>query len=247
MTRRGDDGRRLCLVPARGGSRRFPRKNLASLCGKPLIAYTIEAARESGLFDAVIVSTDDRETRDVAQKYGAEVPYVRPAHLATDTAGNVDVCLDALARLEEAGHTFDLLACLLPTSPLRTAEDLHGAHARLVNSEGDALMAVTDYPIPPFWALEERDGFLQSHWGRQYMVKSQELPKVCVDNGAIYLARVATFRAEKTFYASRLVGYWMPRERSVDVDEPIDLAMAEFFLTRRPSAPPGARSAPVGG
>ncbi len=223
--------RRLCLVPARGGSRRFPRKNLALLCGRPLIAYTIDAARGSGLFDRVVVSTDDEETRDVARAAGADVPFLRPAHLATETAGNVDVCLDALARLAEAGHRFDLLACLLPTSPLRTAQDLVRAHARLTESAANALMAVTDYAIPPFWALEERDGFLHPRWGREYMVKSQELPKVCVDNGAIYLIRVDTFTREKTFYASRLVGHWMPRERSVDVDEPVDLTLAEFFMT----------------
>lgn len=225
--------RRLCLVPARGGSRRFPRKNIAPLAGKPLIAYTIASARESGLFDRVLVSTDDDAIREVAEAYGAEVPFLRPQELATDTAANVDVCLDTLARLARAGERFGLLACLLPTSPLRTARDLREAYARLKECQGDFVMAVTDYAIPPFWALEERDGFLRPYWGRQYLVKSQELPKVCVDNGAIYLARVEAFERERTFYGARLVSYWMPRERSVDVDEPVDLALAEFFLTRQ--------------
>jgi len=225
--------RRLCLIPARGGSRRFPRKNLAPLCGKPLIAYTIIAARASGLFDRVVVSTEDEEIREVAQAWGAEVPFRRPAELATDTAGNVDVCLDTLARLASEGERFDFLGCLLPTSPLRTVEDLHGAHAALLERDADAVMAVTEYAIPPFWALEERDGFLRPHWGRRYMVKSQELPKVCVDNGAIYLVRVDALERERSFYSARLTGYWMPRERSVDVDQPVDLALAEFFLTRQ--------------
>jgi CMP-N-acetylneuraminic acid synthetase len=230
--RRPASDRRLCLIPARGGSRRFPRKNVAPLAGKPLIAYTITAARASGLFDRVVVSTEDEEIREVAEAWGAEV-FPRPAELATDTAGNVDVCLDALARLARGGERFDLLGCLLPTSPLRTVEDLHGAHAALLERGADAVMAVTDYAIPPFWALEEQEGFLRPHWGRRYMVKSQELPRVCVDNGAIYLVRIDVFERERSFYSARLAGYWMPRERSVDVDEPVDLALAEFFLTRQ--------------
>lgn len=209
------------------------------LCGKPLIAYTIEAARASGLFERVVVSTEDDEIREVAEAWGAEVPFRRPADLATDTAGTVDVCLDTLARLAAAGECFDLLACLLPTSPLRIVEDLHGALAALIDRNADAVMAVTEYAIPPFWALEERDGFLQPHWGKRYLIKSQELPKVCVDNGAVYIVRVDALQRERSFYGSRLVGYWMPRERSVDVDQPVDLALAEFFLTRPGVAAPG--------
>ena len=227
------EARGLCIIPARGGSKRFPSKNVARLCGRPLLAYTIEAALDSRLFARVVVSTEDSEIARVAEAHGAEVPFMRPHALASDTATGVEVCVDTLARLAAAGQEFDVLGVLLATAPLRTVEDLRNAYARLVERQADFVMGVTDYAIPPFWALEERDGYLRPHFGDTYMVKSQELPKVCVDNGAIYLARVDAFLREKTFYGRRLVGYWMPRERSVDVDEPIDLELAEFFLTRQ--------------
>ena len=230
MARTSD--RRLCLVPARGGSQRVPRKNVAPLAGRPLLAWTVQAALDSRLFQRVVVSTEDAEIARIAEGHGATV-LPRPAGLATSTATGVDVCVDALERLGAAGETFDVLAFLLPTSPLRTAADLRGAWARFVERDADFLMAVTDYAIPPFWALEEREGFLRPYWGHEYLVKSQELPRVCVDNGAVYLARVDAFLRERTFYGERLVGHWMPRERSVDVDEPVDLALAEFFLARR--------------
>jgi len=230
MARASD--RRLCLVPARGGSQRVPRKNVAPLAGRPLLAWTVDAALGSGLFERVLVSTEDAEIARVAEGCGATV-LERAGALASSTATGVEVCVDALERLQAAGQIFDVLAFLLPTSPLRTAEDLHGAWQRFVERDADFLMAVTDYAIPPFWALEERDGYLRPFWGHEYLKKSQELPRVCVDNGAVYFARVDAFLRERTFYGDRLVGYWMPRERSVDVDEAVDLALAEFFLARR--------------
>jgi CMP-N-acetylneuraminic acid synthetase len=230
MARASD--RRLCLVPARGGSQRVPRKNVAPLAGRPLLAWTLEAALGSGLFQRVMVSTEDADIARVAEQHGASV-LARDAALATSTASGVDVCVDAIEGLRRDGESFDVLAFLLPTSPLRTADDLRGAWQRFVERDADFLMAVTDYAIPPFWALEERDGYLRPYWGHEYLVKSQELPRVCVDNGAVYLARIDAFLRERTFYGERLVGYWMPRERSVDVDEPVDLALAEFFLARR--------------
>jgi CMP-N-acetylneuraminic acid synthetase len=215
----------------------MPRKNVAALAGRPLLAWTVEAALESGLFQRVVVSTEDEDIARVAERHGAAV-LPRAAALATSTTTGVDVCVDAIERLHEGGDHFDVLAFLLPTAPLRTAGDLRGAWARFVERDADFLMGVTDYAIPPFWALEERDGYLRPYWGHEYLVKSQELPRVSVDNGAVYLARVEAFLRERTFYGDRLVGYWMPRERSVDVDEPVDLALAEFFLSRRAGVSP---------
>lgn len=222
----------LCVIPARGGSRRFLRKNLALLRGKPLLGYAIEAARDAGVFDRVVVSTDDAEIVMVAEAFGAEVPFRRPAELASDTATGVDVCLHALEELERSGSRYEVFGYLLPTAPLRTVDDVRNAYRLLVERGADFVMSVTSYAISPFWALEERDGFLRPRWGREYLVKRQELPDVCVDNGAVYFARVEAFRRERTFYGDRLVGYRMPLERSVDVDEPIDLALAEFLLAR---------------
>jgi pseudaminic acid cytidylyltransferase len=227
----------FCVIPARGGSKRFPRKNLAPLAGKPLLAYAIEAAVGAGVFDRVVVSTEDAEIARVGAAAGAEVLPRAPV-LASDTATGVDVCLSVIDELRRQGGRHEVFACLLPTTPLRTAEDVRRAHDLFVARAADFLMAVTTFAIPPFWALEEHAGFLRPRWGREFLVKSQELPPVWVDNGAVYLARIAAFEAERTFYGERLVGYRMPRERSVDVDDPVDLRLAEFFLTA--ATPPGA-------
>lgn len=220
----------LCVIPARGGSKRFPRKNVARLAGKPLLAYAVEAALEAGVFARVIVSTEDAEIARIGELAGADV-LARAPVLATDTATTVDVCLSVIDELRAAGGQFSAFACLLPTTPLRTADDIRHAHRVFVERAADFLMAVTTYAISPFWALEEHDGFLRPRWGREFLVKSQELPQVWVDNGAIYLARIDAFERERTFYGSRLVGYRMPRERSIDVDDAVDLRLADFFLT----------------
>jgi CMP-N-acetylneuraminic acid synthetase len=219
----------FCVIPARGGSKRFPRKNLALLAGKPLLCWAVEAATGSGVFDRILVSTEDHHIARVAEAAGASILH-RPGDLASDTATGVDVCLHAIREMRGERPGYDAFACLLPTSPLRTANDIGQAYQTFVARDADFLMAVTSYAIPPFWALEEHEGFLRPRWGREYLVKSQELPPVCVDNGAIYIARIEAFERERTFYGARLVGFPMPRERSIDVDEPVDLRLAEFFL-----------------
>ncbi len=229
MAKRMDN---LCIIPARGGSKRIPRKNVAELCGKPLIAYTIEAALRSGLFGAVVVSTDDAEIASVSRRYGAEV-MDRSSRLSGDRATVIDVCLDVVARCKKQGRRFRRLCILLPTSPLRDADDLRAAFRKFSKSSANALMAVTTYAIPPFWALKEEKGFLVPYFGQDCMVRSQDLPEVFVDNGAIYLFDMGAFMKEKRFYCSKLVAFRMPREKSVDVDTPADLSMAGFFLRQR--------------
>ena len=222
----------LCIIPARGGSKRIPRKNIVELCGKPMLAYTIEAAEQSKLFDRVIVSTEDDEIAAVAEKYGAYVEK-RNKELATDKATVLDVCLDLLEKYENEGQSFDYICILLPTSPLRTGDDLVNAFKKFEESDGNALMAVTTYAISPFWALKEDNGFLVPYFGEKYMVRSQDLPEVFVDNGAVYVFKIDTLKQERRFFCSKLVPFEMPRERSIDVDEKVDLELAEFFLSKK--------------
>lgn len=224
----------LCLVPARGGSKRLKRKNVRDLGGKPLVAHTIEAALASEVFDRVVVSTEDDEIAAVAEEYGAEVPFTRPAELATDTAQVTDVTDHAIEYFTDRGETFEYLAVLLPTTPLRTAGDLRSAaETFLEHPDAKFLMCVTDYSYSPFEALEWSGDFLEPFWdGEYYERRSQDRPDLVVDNGAAYLVDVEAYERERTFYGSSLVGYHMPPERSIDVDERFDLELAEFLLQR---------------
>lgn len=226
--------RLLCIIPARGGSKRLLHKNITPLAGKPMLAYTIEAALESQVFDEVCVSTENDEIAQVARQCGAKVPFMRPPELATDDVGVVQVCLHALDFYTKQGLGFNILGVLLPSSPLRTGEDIRAAYEKFVAADADFLMAVTDYIYSPFQALHERNGHLRPFWAPLYYRKcSQDLPKVVVDNGAIYLMYVDAFRREKIFYGERLIGFHMPLARSVDVDEWFSFELAEFFLKRQ--------------
>ena len=218
-----------CLIPARGTSKRFPRKNIALLKGKPVLAYPVEAARASGLFADVWVSTDDAEIAAAARQAGARL-HERPVPLAADTATLNDVCLDFLDWHERQGRPADVLCLILPTAALMRPEDLQGGFRMLNQADADFVMAVTSFLEAPFWALHEVGGYLKPFFGPEYLVASQKLPKVCVDSGYFYFARTAAFRRERKLYGERLAGYPSPRERSIDIDEPEHLRMAEALM-----------------
>ncbi|HEV7803426.1 MAG TPA: acylneuraminate cytidylyltransferase family protein [Burkholderiales bacterium] len=224
--------RGVCIIPARGGSKRLPRKNIAEFLGRPILSYTIDAALTSGIFSRVVVSTEDAEIAGVARGTGAEI-HGRPDTLATDSASLVDVCLTFLDDEERAGRSFDFFACLLATAPMRTAEDVKRTHALIEPGLCDFTMAVTTYPLPPLQALRTNDGFLRPMFPDMINLRSQEAPQLFVDNGSTYFALVSAFRKERTFYGSRLRGHVMPRDRSVDIDEPFDLELARMLAQRR--------------
>ncbi|MEM1165586.1 MAG: acylneuraminate cytidylyltransferase family protein [Planctomycetota bacterium] len=233
---------RLCIIPARGGSKRLPRKNIAPLGGRPMLAWTIDAAIDSEVFDEVHVSSDDDEILDVAATCGARPRFQRPDNLGGDRVGVVDVCLATLDVYErDHGMRFDELGVMLATAPLRTEDDVRSAAARFAE-RGDAefLMAVTRYSNSPLTALrEEPNGRLVSHWGREmFTTKRQDTPSLWVDCGAIYLCEVDAFRRERIFYGEKLIGHLMPPERAIDVDEPFDLKIAELLLAERERAAP---------
>ena len=221
----------LCMIPARGGSKRLPRKNLTELGGKPLIVHTIEAALECRLFDQVIVSTEDREIAQVAEQNGATVPYLRPAHLATDEARVVHVCIQMLDFFESKDCSYESMCVLLPTSPLRNAEDIRGTYDRLMETGADFAMAVTSYLYPPWQALVEEDGRLKPYWDADIVSKkSQKIPPLWVDSGAVTFVRVDAFRIVRDFYGPNLVGYFIPPERAIDVDNAFQLHLARLLL-----------------
>lgn len=219
----------IAIIPARGGSKRLPRKNIIEFKGKPIIAYSIEYARESGLFERVVVSTEDHEIAEVARQYGAEISE-RPLSLATDQAGVVDVCLQVLEVEENKGNYYDLLCCLYATSPLRTTEDILQTATPVLSREADFSMALTRYHHSPHQALiRDNNHFLVPMWPDMISKKSQEVPEFLVDNGSTYVVYVPEFRKQKTFYGISMTGHIMDRFRSVDIDEIEDLELARIY------------------
>jgi CMP-N-acetylneuraminic acid synthetase len=220
----------LCIIPARGGSKRIPKKNIVKLQGKPLVNYTIDAALESNVFNKIVLSTEDVKIKKIALNTGIIV-HDRKKELSKDNIGVLQVCNNIIEDFEKKREVFDYICILLPTSPLRTSEDIKQAFEKLKNSDANGIIGVTDYNIPPFWALKEKRGYVYPYFGQRFMVRSQELPEVFVDNGAIYIYKLDVFKKENTWFCSKLISYKMPRIRSVDVDEDFDLKIADFILS----------------
>lgn len=222
----------LAIIPARGGSRDIPSKNIVHLGGRPLIDWTIAAAIESTTVDRVVVSTDDDAIAKVAEQCGAEVPFMRPAHLASDDTPGVAPILDVAHRINEAG----IIVTLQPTSPFRTAEDIDSA-VRMVRDEGgnDFCVSVVNVKHHPNWSFRmENDGQLRRYEAGPLITRRQDLPTVFALNGAVYVARREALLEQKTLVGNRTVGSPMPAERSIDIDTPADLQLAEALLTIRP-------------
>lgn len=223
----------IAIIPAKSNSKRIANKNIVELAGKPLLAYTIKAAIKSNIFERVIVSTDSEEIAAIARNYGAE-SFIRDKELAKDTSTVAEVCINVLDSFREKGEDYKVVCTLLPTNPLRDAEDIKNAFELFVkNPDANYVMAVTQYEISPYWALKEENGFLKLAFGDQYLTQNQNLPEAWVDNGAIFIAKTNVFRREKKLFGTKTIPYKMPRQRSVDVDEPEDLELAEFFIKKR--------------
>ena len=222
------------IIPARGGSKGLPRKNVLPLQGKPLIAWTIEQAKASRYLDKVIVTTDDEEIASIAKTHGADVPFMRPQELASDTARAIDVIVHALNWIEAHDEAVDILVLLQPTSPFRTAEDINSAIEVLFLKKARAVISVCETEHHPYWSnvLPEdgsMDGFLKPELANR---NRQELPTFYRLNGAIYAADCAYVRSQQGFFGKQTYAYVMPRERSIDIDAKIDFQFAEFLLQR---------------
>jgi CMP-N-acetylneuraminic acid synthetase len=222
----------LAVIPVRSGSKRLPGKNVAELDGKPLLAHTIEQADDATHVDEHVVSTDSSEFKRIARDHGGNVPFDRPPELATDDATNKDVLEHVLDWYSDRGSTFDIAVMLQVTSPFRTADDIDEAVQLLVESDGNSVVSTTKYDTPPFWAVQTNDSdrFLRPYFGDEYLwskTQTQSIPTLTHPNGAIYAIEVDTFRRQLNFYTDRTLEYHMPRERSLDIDEPFDLKLAQ--------------------
>jgi CMP-N,N'-diacetyllegionaminic acid synthase len=226
----------LGVIPARGGSKGIPRKNVALLNGRPLISYTISSAMSSGRLTRTIVSTDDPETIATAASFGADAPFLRPAELARDDTPMLPVLVHAVNWIEEHGDRFDAVCLLQPTNPMRTAADIDGC-IHLMESTG-ADTVVTVLPVPhvynPHWVYEpDGNGNLRLSTGESDPIpRRQQLPPAFHREGSVYIVRRNVLMEQNTLYGERVAGYRMEPERSVNIDEPRDWTRATALVAR---------------
>lgn len=221
----------LCIITARGGSKRIPRKNIRPFLGKPIIAYSIEAALKSGIFDEVMVSTDDEEIKSVALEYGATVPFMRSAATASDYASTRDVLLEVLTEYEKLGQTFEYFSCVYPTAPFVTAEKLRAAFEKLRESDADALTPVIPFSYPPQRAFVIEDGGLVYQYPQYINARSQDLQTIYHDCGQFYFYRTDIYRGVKPGNGKTLP-LIMPEEETQDIDNFSDWELAEIKYQR---------------
>lgn len=231
-----DKKKHIAVIPARAGSKRLPGKNLLSISGKPLIAWTIEAALESKMFDRVLVSTDSAEIAQTASGYGAEVPFLRPQELAGDQTTTIDVLIHLLQNLcPGARLPYSHLTLLQPTSPLRNAGNIREAMQFLADSQADAVISVCKTEHSPLWSNtlpsdKSLSGFIPE---KIQKTPSQQLPLYYRLNGALYICSIPRLLEEKTlFLPNKCYGYVMSRKNSIDIDDEIDFDLAQIYLNR---------------
>lgn len=227
----------FAVIPARGGSKRVPNKNIRDVDGKPLIAHSIEQATAAETIDRAVVSTDDSEIAAIAREYGGDVPFKRPSRLATDEAKSPPVVEHALDWIESNGESPAIVAMLQVTTPLRTQDDIDRAIRMLRhNEQAESVISVTEYDTPPYWAVEQgSDGFLQPHFEEDVLwtddaPRSQDLPCLFMPNGAIFAAKTEVFRNECSFYTDSTATYEMPPRRAIDIDEPFELKIVRSLF-----------------
>jgi len=218
----------LALIPARGGSKGVPRKNVRLLAGKPLIAWTIEAALASEKIDGVVVSTDDDEIAEISRRWGASVPFKRPALFAQDDSPSIDTILHAIDQLPD----FESILVLQPTSPLRTVYDIDGCLEFASMHNANAVVSVTEPADSPYWMyLMNNENELKKLIDLPDIARRQELPQVYALNGALYFANRNWLRKTRTFFTDETKGYVMQPEVSFDIDTPLDFKLAELLMS----------------
>lgn len=215
----------LCIIPARGGSKRIPRKNVKSFLGKPMLAYSIEAAMATNLFDEVMVSTDDDEIAEVARQYGAKVPFMRSSETANDFATTADVLHEVIDKYRELGREFDNFCCVYATAPMVQSKDIISAYNRLQSSDFTIVYPVVQFSYPIWRCLDlAEDGSMKRHWPEYENSRSQDLPKEYHDTGTFYW-----HKTKKWLAGNIKVGGIEVHETTVqDIDTETDWKIAEM-------------------
>lgn len=218
--------KRIAVIPARGGSKRLPRKNILDFRGTPILAYTVKAALATALFDRVVVSTEDQEIAAVARAAGAQVD-MRRADLASDQSTVAEVCVDLLNREAQAGRQYELLCCCYATAPLRTADDIRATVGLIEPGRCDYAVAVTTFSHYPHQALKRNEqGVLIPMWPELANVRSERIGTLLAGNGSTYAVTVEAFLRDREFYGPGMRGHLMPFHRSIDIDTRDDYELA---------------------
>lgn len=221
----------LFVITARGGSKGLPGKNIKELCGKPLIAYSIDVARIFVDDEHICVSTDSKEIKQVVENYGLQVPFLRPDYLATDNASSNDVLIHAVNFFKELGRHYKKLVLLQPTSPLRTAEDVENA-LKLYREDIDMVVSVNESHAPSVLCNEDENGFLQLIYNKK-AARRQEISKMYELNGAIYIINIISLLEKGMGEFTKRLKYVMAKENSVDIDDIIDFYLVETILKNK--------------
>ncbi|MFK7905180.1 MAG: hypothetical protein AB8B69_08650 [Chitinophagales bacterium] len=229
-----DNPKSICIIPARGGSKRIPRKNVLPLNGVPLLAYTIRAARDAKVFDEILVSTEDEEIKQVALNEGVGVDD-RPMHMAGDKVTKVQVVKEYIGRTN-AMEKYDIIAALLPTCPFRTAEDVRAAYELFIGQSVHSFLVgvvAYDFPIQLALSLEENEQVVSMLDSASYLTtRSQDIAKRYHPNGAMYIATIDAFLKKGTFFNEAMLAYVMSAEKSFDIDYPYQFEIAEAMAKR---------------
>lgn len=220
--------KKIAIITARGGSKRIPRKNIKEFCGKPILAYSIEAAVQAGIFDTVMVSTDDEEIAETAQKYGAEVPFYRSEQTANDYATTNDVLMEVLSEYKKRGEHFDVACCIYPTAPFVTAQRLQEAVSLLEESDCDTVIPVVPFSYPTQRAMIVKDDKLVFENPQYLDSRSQDLEPHYHDVGQFYVFRTAAFKQNKKLMIGNILPLVVSELEVQDIDNQTDWEIAEM-------------------
>lgn len=220
----------IAIIPARGGSKRIPRKNIKIFCGKPIIAWSIETAKTSGLFDHIIVSTDDSEIAQVAQQFGADIPFFRPSELANDHTGIIEVIAHAVRWALDQGWELSAVCCIFATAPLIQVEDLKRGLQSLESGDWSYSLAVTDFAAPIFRSFRELpEGGIEMFFPEHFSTRSQDLPVALHDAGQYVWGRSSAWLRGESIFSQKSIPVLIPRWRVQDIDTEDDWFRAELI------------------
>ena len=218
----------IAIITARCGSKRIPHKNRKEFCGKPIIVYSIEAAKQAGIFDTVMVSTDDNKIAEIAKNAGAEVPFMRSAETSNDYATTADVLMEVLEKYKERGIRYENVCCIYPTAPFVTGDKLRRAMDMLVKEKKDSVMPVVPFSFPPLRGMVINDGKLEYKWQEYALKRSQDLEEIYHDCGQFYVFRVKSFEKEKKLVTDNTTGMIISELEVQDIDNETDWELAEM-------------------
>lgn len=218
----------IAIITARGGSKRIPRKNIKDFCGKPIICYSIEAALNAGIFDEVMVSTNDREIADIAINAGAKVPFFRSEATSGDYAATADVLLEVLDEYEKRGKVFEHMACIYPTAPFISADKLKAAYKKFIDNAADVVMPIVRFSFPPQRCLVMNGEFAEYKWRENFNCRSQDLEAWYHDCGQFYFYNAEAYKKCRGQFLEGIVPFEMPEAEVQDIDNEDDWKIAEI-------------------